>query len=710
MPVTEIQVGITETLGPHNPFRAVLKQRVDDFVVQEVLNSGEVARINCVPYIPAKRPLSPPPKADITADPDDEQYAALDSFFPESDPPNKVSEDVKALLKDSSKSSCAIFPVCSDKYIRGKVHAWVRENLPGFVSGTVSTEQGQVIKVSRSNGNLPNKRRRLDNGHISYASIAASPNSTPEVIDIPRGAQIQFKLWKRDCETNVAIQKLGRILRLPPTAFSYAGTKDKRGITTQLLQVRNANPLKFVHVNRAFGPTGRFERSIAVGDVEISQRSALSLGDLRGNRFTIALRDLDISSEEEEQNVKSAVESLKSHGFINYFGMQRFGSGVSPTHETGFAVLRGDFEDVCRRLLLPLHIEDENEDAKGVRPERLAMTSALESFARREISAKELLERLPNRMFVERTIAKSFLHDETIGRSKYDYRGAFNKLPRNLRNIYGHAVQSYLWNVMASHRIRAHCPNSDERMHAIAGDMVLEKDNESGEVNFSSAIHIVTKEEEEDRSVSVFRVVLPVVGSDVAVPSASWSLAVQHVLKKENIDLQSSLSSELNLKGTYRYLLAKPQDVEYSIVSYTNAREKLIPDGIDHLPFQECSYKKGGDTNNARNTSSPRAEQTDSSKADHNGELQQKPNKEERTSGLEISEHDKEIVVVTNDVQDNHADVKPRKALILAFTLGCAEYATMLFREVTKQESTTANQKTMQSFADSGEKASNSKV
>jgi hypothetical protein len=31
--------------------------------------------------------------------------------------------------------------------------------------------------------------------------------------------------------------------------------------------------------------------------------------------------------------VVSAVEGLASHGFVNYFGLQRFGSGLSATHQ-----------------------------------------------------------------------------------------------------------------------------------------------------------------------------------------------------------------------------------------------------------------------------------------------------------------------------------------------------------------------------------------
>ncbi len=42
----------------------------------------------------------------------------------------------------------------------------------------------------------------------------------------------------------------------------------------------------------------------------------ITLGDLKGNRFTITIRDVDASDELIEQ----AMIDLKNFGFINYFG------------------------------------------------------------------------------------------------------------------------------------------------------------------------------------------------------------------------------------------------------------------------------------------------------------------------------------------------------------------------------------------------------
>lgn len=47
------------------------------------------------------------------------------------------------------------------------------------------------------------------------------------------------------------------------------------------------------------------------------------VGDLLGNRFTLALRFLQPV---DEAVLAESVESLRESGFVNYFGLQRFGS------------------------------------------------------------------------------------------------------------------------------------------------------------------------------------------------------------------------------------------------------------------------------------------------------------------------------------------------------------------------------------------------
>ena len=57
------------------------------------------------------------------------------------------------------------------------------------------------------------------------------------------------------------------------------------------------------------------------------------MGDLFGNRFKIVIREID---ELNENTIANGIESLKKNGFINYFGLQRFGNcSEIPTHFIG---------------------------------------------------------------------------------------------------------------------------------------------------------------------------------------------------------------------------------------------------------------------------------------------------------------------------------------------------------------------------------------
>lgn len=50
---------------------------------------------------------------------------------------------------------------------------------------------------------------------------------------------------------------------------------------------------------------------------------------------------------------------VKDRGFINYFGLQRFGSGGAPTSDVGIAMLKGDWEGAVKLIMKPRLGENE---------------------------------------------------------------------------------------------------------------------------------------------------------------------------------------------------------------------------------------------------------------------------------------------------------------------------------------------------------------
>ena len=82
-----------------------------------------------------------------------------------------------------------------------------------------------------------------------------------------------------------------------------------------------------------------------------------------------------------QKDINAALENWKSSGFINYFGLQRFGTSGVPTHAVGRAVVGGDWKGAVELILKvregePQYVRDARqlfwEAGDRGRPERTA--------------------------------------------------------------------------------------------------------------------------------------------------------------------------------------------------------------------------------------------------------------------------------------------------------------------------------------------------
>ena len=197
---------------------------------------------------------------------------------------------------------------------------------------------------------------------------------------------LAFTLYKENRDTIQAVQELSRLLRVGQNAFGFAGTKDRRGVTTQRVTAFKVPAKKLVE---AFA-RAPFGDQLAVGGLEYVAEP-LRLGMLAGNRFTIVLRDVQAPPEQ----LEAALASLAAKGFVNYFGLQRFGANAeAPTHEVGAALLRSDWHEALRLLLAPRKGEREEESA----------ARALWLRGGDAAAAAAALKLMPRRMHVERAL------------------------------------------------------------------------------------------------------------------------------------------------------------------------------------------------------------------------------------------------------------------------------------------------------------------
>lgn len=132
-----------------------------------------------------------------------------------------------------------------------------------------------------------------------------------------------FVLYKENKDTMDAINLLSKLLRIKAGIFGYAGTKDRRAVTTQQVSVYRVRAEQLQELNSSL-------RNLCLGNFQYC-KEPLKLGSLSGNHFIITLRNVVGDHREIEESLKS----LKINGFINYFGLQRFGTTSVPTHKIG---------------------------------------------------------------------------------------------------------------------------------------------------------------------------------------------------------------------------------------------------------------------------------------------------------------------------------------------------------------------------------------
>ncbi len=236
-----------------------------------------------------------------------------------------------------------------------------------------------------------------------------------EVVNFPiskSGSYTLLRLQKRYWNTLDVIDFVARKYSLSKERFSRAGLKDRYSLATQYLTFQGVLKDIIKEKNFELIPIGRVKEPI-------------SPEWLKGNRFSITIRDLD--KNEIEKVIKNFSEVLIS-GFPNYFDEQRFGSA---RHQRGFfakLLMHGHYQGALKLLMCYPY----KEDSKNVKvfknfcAENWGDWSACLKIAPREYRKIIIvLKENPN-----------------------DYKNAIKQIDREMLNLYLLAYQSYLFNEM----------------------------------------------------------------------------------------------------------------------------------------------------------------------------------------------------------------------------------------------------------------------
>lgn len=629
----------------------------------------------------------------------------------ETNPPEKVQEDVPAedvasleALTDKrfaqelvdlykagpgvahEKKQDVTSEPLDDRSKRGQVHQEIRRIFKSRIE-TNTSDAGAIIASFVPPRTKSNKKRNRDR--------------RDKRADEPTGDYLHFTLYKQNRDTMDAVNQISRFLKAKPQSIAYAGTKDRRASTAQRCSVRHTRSRALAGINgKLWG--------IFTGDYEYRD-SAIYLGQLQGNEFVITIKNCEIVGDSGDSSAAEKVDKLKKsldpamahmakHGWINYFGHQRFGTHDVGTHEIGRLILSEQYEEAVKAIL---HYDEEiaSKAETGEVPDE---PSKKDEFARNQacmlfLTGKDVdkaIKIMPRRFSAENSI---FRHLNRQGaQSRRDFVGALIHITRGLRSMYLHAYQSYMWNHAASRRWETHGETVVEGDLVIAptettplvsgqdqdGDDIINpvEDDEDAPVRARP----LSTEEAASGNYTVYDVVLPTPGYDVILPSNDLGTFYEEFMgRSENGGLDPHkmrrMRREFSLPGRYRKLmnrfLAEPS---VEVRAYADDTEQMHPTDLDLIESAKGVQRKrtrddAGDEQTAKRA---KVEESSAVSAEVDMTQAQAP-KEDAPKEDTLKEETTATSAETTAVQEAN-----KVAVVVKFQLGRSAYATVALREL----------------------------
>lgn len=549
--VKEDQVYITEYVTAGDGFRGILKSRFSDFQVNEIDRDGKVAVLTDL-GLP-----TPPVSGDkMSTEEAEQELSRLIS--------QETVEKIQRLteLKGKCNDIVEVDVTEMTKEDRGRIHACAKGLFGKAIVGSTVT--------------------RNEKKYITFAAFNKFKKVDRREKWLWPHRFVYFLLYKENEDTIQATSQLAELLKCSPSVFAYAGTKDRRAITTQWVCVKQFDP-------RRIAAAAEKIKQLTVGNFCFKPET-LKLGQLQGNRFRIALRQVTA----EESAIRETMESFQEKGFINYFGLQRFGNSATvPTYKVGVEILKGNWKEAFYLILKPR--ENDHWYMKACREEY--EKSRDPETALDKLSAQ-------NRSIEKQLLTWLVVH-------KNDYKCAIQQIPRNVRLLYCHSYQSLIWNRVASRRLKefghrlipgdlVYVDNTVEAELPIEDVTVEQQDNvtEVSEVNpeestdtsyFKNLVKPLTEANIASEQYTIFDVVLPLPGYDITYPANETGQWYEEIMAEDGLSSEKlkGPNKKESLGGAYRKMMIKPGNLQWKFTTYNDAKETLIYSDLDKLRGKE---------------------------------------------------------------------------------------------------------------------------
>ncbi|CEI39404.1 Multisubstrate pseudouridine synthase 7 [Fusarium venenatum] len=580
---------------------------------------------------------------------------------------------------DNDKRKTVTSEAMDDRAKRGQVHQEIRRIFKSRID-TNTADDGAIIATLIPPRKANSKKRGRGGGRGGDRD------------EKPAGEYLHFTLFKENRDTMDAVNQISRFLKVKPQVIGYAGTKDRRASTVQRCSVRYMRPRNLAGINgRIWG--------VSTGDYEYKDKP-IYLGQLLGNEFVIAIKNCQIVGESSDESIAQQVEKLKKnvdsslghmnkHGWINYFGHQRFGTHEVGTHQVGQLILGDKYEEAVKSLL---HYDDEIAqkaeageipDEPSKRDEYLRNQACMLFLTNKDV--RRAIDIMPRRFSAENCI---FRHLNRQGaQSRRDFIGSLVHITRGLRSMYLHAYQSYVWNHVTSRRWELHGES------VIPGDLIIApaettplvsgQDQDGDDIinpveddeDTPVRARPLTAEEAASGNYTIFDIVLPTPGYDVVYPENDIGEFYKEFMGRDengNLDpyKMRRMRREFSLPGRYRKImnrfLATPSA---EVRAYSDDTEQMHPTDLDNIKASKAANRKR-------------------SREDAESDSTAKKTKVEDSTEVEMTDasgqvREGEAVPSDNTSEATPAVQEPSKiAVVVKFQLGRSAYATVALREL----------------------------
>ena len=618
----------------------------------------------------------------------------------------------------------------TDRSMRTGIHQDLRRVFQSRLES--STDDDGTMRIVAAS-EKPNWDQRVPGHGYIQSRQKARPWGRPQWQELG-GEYLHFTLYKENKDTMEAISWLAKQLQMQPRSFQFAGTKDRRGVTVQRVSAHRVIADRMMHA-------GRTLRQAKLGNFQY-QPHELRLGDLMGNEFVITLRDCQFGSDmptdteskvrKAKEVVAAAITSLREKGFINYYGLQRFGTFATRTDSIGMKMLQGDFQGAVEAILSfsPSSLESASDPMANATIDRTASDERARAYALNAFKetgkAHLALTEMPRKFSAEASIVL-YLGKRN---QQNDYLGALNCISRNLRLMYVHAYQSLVWNVIAGIRWRKY------GSHVVEGDLVLvhehsdkagaEVKQQEGDIDADGEVivrpnasdttgnaedafvraRVLSKDEAESGRYSIFDIVLPTPGFDVVYPTNEVGEEYKTFMASERgggldpHDMRRKWK-DVSLSGSYRKVLARPgEKIDFKLRTYERDDEQFVETDLDRLQQErkENESKNGhdshetptaprdgnGDPTDAADPVSTEAYGTNDSVNNASAQQTKGPI---ATNSLTDNVESEDGGVPLQPAATSHSlrqddSVEKKIAVIITMQLGSSTYATMALREL----------------------------